>query len=81
MTLRKIAKTIVLSGNDTIGHEVINRLYHDGEPLDKAMHYVVDGMGEDERDKMRSDRERVDRVKELMELNEIMICMRRSISS
>lgn len=68
VTLRKIAKTIVLSGNDTMGHEVINQLYQDGEPLDKAMHYVVDGMSEDERNEMRSDQEWVDKVKELVEL-------------
>lgn len=57
LTLRKIAKTIVLSGNDRMGHEVINQLHQDGEPLDKAMQYIVDGMSEDEKDKMRSDGE------------------------
>lgn len=68
MTLRKIAKTIVLSGNVRTGHEVINQLHQDGEPLDKAMHYIVDGMSEDERAKMRSSYEWVDEVKELVEL-------------
>lgn len=57
VTLRKIAETIVLSDNDTMGHEVINQLYQDGDPLDKAMHYIVNGMNEDERDKTRGDRE------------------------
>lgn len=68
VTLRKIAKTVVLSGNDTMGHEVINQLYQDGDPLDKAMHYIVDGMSEEERVKLRGDREWVDKVKELVEL-------------
>lgn len=68
VTLRKIAKTVVLSGNDMMGHEVINQLHQDGEPLDKAMHYIVDGMSEDERDKMHGDWEWVDKVKELVEL-------------
>lgn len=68
VTLRKIAKIIVLSGNNTMGHEVIIQLCQDGEPLDKAMHYIVDGMSEHERDIMRSDQEWVDRVKELVEL-------------
>ena len=68
VTLRKIAKTIVLRGNDTMGREVINQLHQDGEPLDTAMHYIVDGMSEDEKDKMRSDQEWIDEVKELVEL-------------
>ncbi|CAF9914476.1 hypothetical protein IMSHALPRED_001920 [Imshaugia aleurites] len=68
VTLRKIAKTIVLSNNDTMGHEVINQLHQDGEHMDTAMHYIVDGMSEDEKDKMRSDQEWIDEVKELVEL-------------
>ena len=67
VTLRKIAKTIVLGGNKPMGNEVINQLRQDGEPLIKAMHYIVDGMSEDERDKMRSDEAWVDEVKELVE--------------
>lgn len=68
VTLRKIAKTIVLGANDAMGHEVISQLHLDGDPLDKAMHYVVEGMNEVERDEMRSDQEWIDAVKELVEI-------------
>ncbi|KAL9066157.1 MAG: hypothetical protein Q9161_007750 [Pseudevernia consocians] len=68
VTLRKIAKTIVLSGKDRMGHEVISQLLQAGKPLDKAMEYVVDGMSEGEKVKMRSDWEWVGKVKELVKL-------------
>lgn len=68
VTLKQIGKTIVLSGSDRMGREVVDQLYHDGQPLDNGMHYVVEGMSEDETDKTRSDQESVDEVNELLEL-------------
>ncbi|KAK3171168.1 hypothetical protein OEA41_003252 [Lepraria neglecta] len=66
VTLRKIGKSTVLNGAcDEFGSEVLNTLHH-GEPsLDKAMSETVD---EDEKAKMRSDREWVEKVRELIGL-------------
>ena len=68
VTLRKIAKTACLGGNDRMGHECKNQLCQDDGPLDKAMHDIVDGIGEDERDRMRNEQEWVDKVKDLVAL-------------
>ena len=69
VTLRKIGKSIVLNGAcDEFGSEVLNTLQHEEPSLDKAMNEIVDEMSEDEKAKMRSDREWVEKARELIGL-------------
>lgn len=55
-------------GYDTLGSEVNNHLYTEGEPLEKAVKGIVAGMSEDGKTKMRDNREWIERVNELVEL-------------
>ena len=69
VTLRKIGKSTVLNGAcDEFASEVLNTLHHEEPSLDKAMSEIVDEMSEDEKAKMRSDREWVEKVRELIGL-------------
>ncbi len=51
-----------------MGSEVINYLYTEREPLEKAVKGIVAGMSEDGKTKMRDNREWIERVNELVEL-------------
>jgi hypothetical protein len=51
-----------------LGSEVTNYLYTEGEPLEKAVKGIVAGMSEDGKTKMRDNREWVQKVNELVEL-------------
>lgn len=64
----KWAKVFHYEGYDTLGSEVINYLYTEGEPLEKAVKGIDAGMSEDEKTKMRDNREWIERVNELVEL-------------
>lgn len=47
-TLRKIGKTICLSSNDTLGHEV-QKQFQQSECFTEAMEAIVDSMNDEER--------------------------------
>ncbi len=69
VTLRKIGKSIALGGRyDEFGSQVTQSLYTEGGPLEKAMRDIVDAMKEEEKAKMRDDKEWIEKVKELVEL-------------
>ena len=69
VTLRKIGKSVALGGqHDEFGSQVVNSLDLEGSPLETAMMEIVKGMEEDEKVKMRSDKEWVQKVRELIEL-------------
>lgn len=71
VTLRKIGKSIALGGNhDEFGSEVIKTLSNEGDPLEEAMLEIVGAMTEEEKAKMRDDKEWIEKVKELVELGE-----------
>ncbi|KAF1960077.1 hypothetical protein CC80DRAFT_489303 [Byssothecium circinans] len=50
-TLRKIGKTICLSSNDTLGHEVQKQFGHETS-LEDAMYTIVEAMSEEQRERM-----------------------------
>ena len=69
VTLRKIGKSIALGGRyDEFSSEVISTLNNEGGPLEKAMVDIVDAMKEEEKAKMRDNKEWIEKVKELVEL-------------
>ena len=69
VTLRKIGKSIAIEGRyDEFSSQVIKTLYTEGEPLEKAMRHIVDAMKEEEKAKMRENKEWIEKVKELVEL-------------
>ncbi len=69
VTLRKIGKSVALDGRyDEFSSQVIKWLNNEGDPLEKAMIDIVDAMKEEEKAKMRDNKEWIEKVKELMEL-------------
>ena len=67
--MRKIGKSIALGGNyDEFSSQVIQTLYTEGEPLEKAMLEIVGAMKVEEKAKMRDNKEWIEKVKELVEL-------------
>ena len=71
VTLRKIGKSIALGGrNDEFGSQVIKTLSNEEDPLAKAMLEIVGMMTEEEKAKMRDDKEWIEKVEELMKLGE-----------
>ena len=69
VTLRKIGKSIILTeACDEFGSEVLNTLHLEEPSLDKAMNEIVDEMSEDEKAKMHSNREWVEKARDLIGL-------------
>lgn len=67
VTLRKIGKSVALSGGDTMGSEVRQTLEQD-KSMEKAMLKIVDGMTESEKETMSRDSEWILKMKELKKL-------------